>query len=992
MARVGELCEVVGGGDKGGIIVRAGRDFDSQKDSSRLSTGALVRVLEQEDGRVRYEIVAGVGPACGWVSTSAGGRALLAKAGAHGQEAQNKPEATFPSLQGSALQSYGQRFSQEAPHHDLVFDFKTGQFRREAPNTEVKPSWVAPAEPEEVAHKLQGRRGFFAGRESLRNRPKAAQLHQVHTQEAARRLVLSQDDSKVLARGLQLEASRTVPAVTRDNNKEETHTCPLCRLPMGSRVCRGEDGQGAAMHGECMAQFTLLRMKVEEDTRLQEDAALKCARHREHDIGWSAARIPRNLDVVRRMDSSFVSRGMVCLVLDEDDSLRLAPTCEPSAAVNLEYLLLALQVKRSTGREALFSLDPAPRKEHDAEGRKQVKRFEPQWLAATSAGDVLFQADYYLKELSMGEHDQPIIGMKSCFDIAVAEGLDKRWQGREWYIVRKADVQLSEDNVLIPTVKMGVEAREQIPSHGNGLRDAPITRPDHPMVKYAEAFTRNFDLIAERKGAVHHLREFAKASVLARFLLDAGVSVPDSWFTLADEEVTHAPTEIPQLWNERSYGRLRMRDGALVDAEAQEGPARVGIYGGVELQLGIQAPPGWGMTYMEAAAGAAAQVPGAVVPAAAGVAVAPGAGVARAVRSRRQAMKMRATRRGPRILSGGAFPQGVDLDLESFDLLDAGHVAGRCMQSAESAVPLGQAFWAGIAGSEGLKSAFNEKDTTLLQKIYNLHLCDRREEGELFTPPSTAGSYVEKLRMLVQAEEEVRRQRREHFLSPTFVVDDAGPLFPSSWTSHFGIELEGASGREHMASAPRGVLHPRPDHKPSRESLRSAQLVFDKTTEDGTHFRIYRPGSIEVRTIQEFHGEETIGMVFSTQALPSTGGSQGGLQAKDHESIAKATVYVESASLGSSAHHCYLVLKTEAGSSIVTERLRAGTLSWEENPADLELRNSLAKVLHSEHLVGTCGTVGNLRALREAARQRDTSDSTGEEYALEAYRQAGGKL
>eukprot|EP00971_Amphidinium_carterae_P291325 5784100-Amphidinium_carterae.2 len=46
-------------------------------------------------------------------------------------------------------------------------------------------------------------------------------------------------------------------------------------------------------------------------------------------------------------------------------------------------------------------------------------------------------------------------------------------------------------------------------------------RPDHPMVKYAKDFTKYFDLIAERKSAVFHLREVAKVCVLAKYLLEA---------------------------------------------------------------------------------------------------------------------------------------------------------------------------------------------------------------------------------------------------------------------------------------------------------------------------------------------------------------------------------------------------------------------------------------------------------------------------------------
>merc|ERR1719389_1646704 len=103
---------------------------------------------------------------------------------------------------------------------------------------------------------------------------------------------------------------------------------------------------------------------------------------------------------------------------------------------------------------------------------------------------------------------------------------------------------------------MAVEAREQV-VQGNSLVDKPMTRPDHPMVKYAEAFTKNFDLIAERKSVVYHLRELAKASVMAKFLIDADVAVEEEWFNLAGEVEEACALEIPQLWNERLQGKIR---------------------------------------------------------------------------------------------------------------------------------------------------------------------------------------------------------------------------------------------------------------------------------------------------------------------------------------------------------------------------------------------------------------------------------------------------
>merc|ERR1719482_1061594 len=99
---------------------------------------------------------------------------------------------------------------------------------------------------------------------------------------------------------------------------------------------------------------------------------------------------------------------------------------------------------------------------------------------------------------------------------------------------------------------------------GNDLQDAPITRADHPMVKYAESFTKNFDLIAERKSVIYHLRELAKASVLAKHLLDAAVTLDESWFNLAAEKEFACSLEVPQLWNHRLHSEVQVQDGAIV--------------------------------------------------------------------------------------------------------------------------------------------------------------------------------------------------------------------------------------------------------------------------------------------------------------------------------------------------------------------------------------------------------------------------------------------
>merc|ERR1711972_1202936 len=107
----------------------------------------------------------------------------------------------------------------------------------------------------------------------------------------------------------------------------------------------------------------------------------------------------------------------------------------------------------------------------------------------------------------MGEYPQPVSGMKSCFDISEAQGHEAGWSGRLWFVVRGARLSFSEGaegDALIPQVEMGVEAREQV-AGPEGMEDARITRSDHPLVDYAEAFTHYFDLIAERKSVIYHL-------------------------------------------------------------------------------------------------------------------------------------------------------------------------------------------------------------------------------------------------------------------------------------------------------------------------------------------------------------------------------------------------------------------------------------------------------------------------------------------------------
>lgn len=71
------LWRVVGGEDRGGILVREGAKLDSAKCAERLSTGALVEEVSIVGDRLMYRLLAGTGPDTGWVAIELPDKELL---------------------------------------------------------------------------------------------------------------------------------------------------------------------------------------------------------------------------------------------------------------------------------------------------------------------------------------------------------------------------------------------------------------------------------------------------------------------------------------------------------------------------------------------------------------------------------------------------------------------------------------------------------------------------------------------------------------------------------------------------------------------------------------------------------------------------------------------------------------------------------------------------------------------------------------------------
>lgn len=623
--------------------------------------------------------------------------------------------------------------------------------------------------------------------------------------------------------------------------KGDVRRCHKCGLtladPTGNQL-----SSVATRHAEQAALRALRDVHREEEARQKKMAEKKQRQRREYDIGWNPARVPRNMVAVSKLGLELSTpEGLCCLAFDEAArKVRVMAGTEPASCVNLEYLSLALQVRMQAGREPQFSLDPLDKKK-DRDSSMQAKCFQPEWLMGTSLGEVMFQADYHLKELAMGEYEQPVVGMKSAFDFTEVEGVEELWHARAWFVVKDAEVFVTDGDVLIPRIKMGVEAREQkVGEHGT--TDLPVTRPDHPLVKYADLFAQNFDLIAERKSVVRHLVEAAKAAVLAKFLVESRTELDEQWFNLVDwaevkEAVAGCCLEIPQLWKDRTHSEVRLRNGAVVVPSKGLDASTTSLYGGVDYGMGaFGVPPGRKAPPHMLAAGAGLMARTLAPPrrplAAAGLAARPG-------------LRMSLAPMAPRLV-----PQGVDLNLDNFDLSAPTRLAEdeTCHQAVSA-----ETFWELIDGHDAkLDSCEADEDVALLRAVFNPQMSDRRSEGECFVCPDLSPAHIKELRRLVEKELEVQEQRKEHFLSQDFVAENVGPLFPSSWAFSAAVP-HAADHRKRVPSSERVEV----------KELKRAAVVFDRTSEDGTHFRAYKLGSLEVRSTQERRGEEVIGAVFA---------------------------------------------------------------------------------------------------------------------------------
>eukprot|EP00930_Biecheleria_cincta_P056655 TRINITY_DN42726_c0_g1_i1.p1 TRINITY_DN42726_c0_g1~~TRINITY_DN42726_c0_g1_i1.p1 ORF type:complete len:523 (-),score=104.21 TRINITY_DN42726_c0_g1_i1:108-1532(-) len=354
-------------------------------------------------------------------------------------------------------------------------------------------------------------------------------------------------------------------------------------------------------------------------------------------------------------------------------------------------------------------------------------------------------------------------------------------------------------------------------------------------------------------------------------------------------------------------------------------------------------------------------------------------------------------------IARGEIPQGVDLNLDKFSLTSPERMNGTLppcsadLDAIEGRVGLGRAFIESL--QQGSYPGLKQEHQDLLKSIFNPSMCDRFQEGKSFVPPDPNYEYVVKVRSLVKDESSILAARKTLFFDKTFVEEYPGPDFPSAWTARFQIEKEGHKPKSDVAYR---LVEVEADHAFQKflieDIIPAATPEFDKSTEDGVAFRIYRIGSLEIRTTQERNGLETVGKVFSRRA-PSLQHSSGDRPraVHDEEQIVKSKVYVEALESdkpepGKPLGHFYCVLETSTSNTIVTERLANGTIGWAVNSDNLEDRNNLAKLIFRTDSKGT--SVQSIKALQAkyfTAKTASVATAASRDYVKSIFQLVSGR-
>jgi len=237
-----QLWEVVGGADKGGILVRTGQDLNSPQEPIRLSTGSVV--VEQElasaSGRLRYAIHSGTGPREGWVSVKLKDKDLLVKIES------TKPEA---SATQSSEASLGPDLEEAAANEEPLSALKSDPQETNGKETNMdKEPLSQEADTMRSEPELQPEREVQAGATDKAEEEKGLEIacEEPEKKESEKEAQMKEEEERLAKETDEKEAHKNMEHEGRSAKQAEEHgqqTREACKAKEGEETKNPDEDQ-----------------------------------------------------------------------------------------------------------------------------------------------------------------------------------------------------------------------------------------------------------------------------------------------------------------------------------------------------------------------------------------------------------------------------------------------------------------------------------------------------------------------------------------------------------------------------------------------------------------------------------------------------------------------------------------------------------------------------------------------------------------------------
>ncbi|MCX7049015.1 MAG: hypothetical protein NTX50_26460, partial [Candidatus Sumerlaeota bacterium] len=206
------------------------------------------------------------------------------------------------------------------------------------------------------------------------------------------------------------------------------------------------------------------------------------------------------------------------------DTILVGQHEEDRAPLTLDDLVVALRARFVFGEWPLVSIDPTI---NTLKTKMQYVRFEG-GIRDTAFGQALYEADYRLKEMSMGHAPPGIAGLKTKWDRDVEElereSVSKQWNvnSRFWFYPINPHVVVREGVCVVRGLKVGVFT-EVLSAMIDGKQVKDIRRfKNENNEAFANDVSARFDDLCKTQPSFNHLRGLQEMVAVSKALEDAG--------------------------------------------------------------------------------------------------------------------------------------------------------------------------------------------------------------------------------------------------------------------------------------------------------------------------------------------------------------------------------------------------------------------------------------------------------------------------------------